>query len=186
MKVKEVLKSASVMIGREDVAKYLEDDSVEVGVNTLPTVNVLVSLLNLVVGELAGTFIPMIKREKVKAVGGKIYYAALSERCVKVVGTYLLDGSQTDYDFTPEFMRVYADEILVEYEYIPPNYDLAGDIGYTEKEITASTLAYGLCAEYCISQGDFDQAVMWHERYVDSISCHRKLKNSSVRERSFV
>ena len=81
MTVKDVLKSASNMLSRQDVCAYL-DGANQGGQDTLPTIGVMTSLLNLVVSELAGTFIPMVKCEEIDATDGKIYFTALTERCV--------------------------------------------------------------------------------------------------------
>ena len=186
MTVKEIIKSACALVGREDVVKYLNDNSVTVGEDTLPTLNVMVSLLNIVIGELSGTFIPMIKLERVSAKNKRVYYADLLERCLKVIAVYDDSGNKINYAHTPEYMDVFADNVQVEYQFIPPNYDLESEIGYTDADISASALAFGLCAEYSISKGSFDQAVMWHERYVDAVSAKRKLKNGTVKQRSFV
>ena len=186
MTVKDILKATCAMVGREDVLNYLTDENYQASEDTLSAVNIMTALTNLVIGELAGTFIPMIKCEKVHAKNGRVKYADLTERCVKIVGVYNENGENISYQHTPEYMCVSVNDISVEYEFIPPNYDLDSVIGYTEEDISSATLSYGLAAEYCISRGSFDEAVMWHERYVNSVSNKRKLKNSTVKPRSFV
>ena len=186
MTVKEILKTTSAMLGREDVNAYLSGDTEAVGENTLPTVGVMVNLLNLVIGELAGTFIPMVKTETAATNDGKVYYADLIERALEIKAVYDLSGDEISYKQSAEFIKVNADKVLVEYEYAPPNYGLEDEIGYTEKDVTAGALAFGLAAEYSISLGSFDEAVMWHKRYVDSIAEQRKLRNVTLKTRSFV
>lgn len=186
MTVKDIIKNASAMLYREDVLSYLNNETENIGEDTLPTVNVMTNLLNLVVGELAGTFIPMVKREKVTTKNEKITYASLNERCIRVIAVYDLEGNELSMSRTPEYIKVYQDKVIVEYEYSPPMYDLESEIGYKESDITMTALSYGLCAEYSISIGNFEQAVMWHERYVNSIAEQRKIKNSRIKERSFL
>ena len=186
MTVKDVLKSASNMVGRQDVYAYLDGSISDVGEDTLPAIGVMTNLLNLVVGELAGTFIPMVKSEEVSAEKGKIYFNSLSERCVRIISLLDRQGREISYVHTPEYMEVSSDFAVVEYEYIPPNYGLEDQIGYDQSQVSVGTLAYGLCAEYAISKGSFDEAVMWHDRYVQSVSERRKLKNGQIKKRSFV
>lgn len=186
MTVKEIIKNTAFSAGREDVVKYLDGNTTSKGEDTLPTVNLLTGLLNLVISELAGTFIPMIKQESVQTSDGKIFYADLSERAVKIIGVYNQNGNDIDFVKTAEFIKVNPGTVIVDYEYIPPNYGIDDTIGYTEKEVTSSVLSFGLSAEYAISLGDFDQAVMWHKRYVDAISELRKIKNVKIKNRSFV
>ena len=185
MTVKEIIKNTALIYGREDVVNYLNGSTIK-GEDTLPTVNILVGLLNLVVSELAGTFIPMIKQETVTVTDGKIYYKDLSERIVRILNVYSVNGGETDYGTSVEFIRVKENSVIIEYEYVPPRYGLEDEIGYTEKDVTAAALSYGLCAEYAISLSDFDQAVAWHNRYVDAISNLRKVKNVKIKGRAFV
>ncbi|MBR2448717.1 MAG: hypothetical protein IKB30_01205 [Clostridia bacterium] len=186
MTVKEILITTSTMLGREDVTAYLNGDVDSAGENTLPTINVMVNLLNLVIGELAGTFIPMVKSEKISTNNGKVYYTDLTERALEIKNVFDFSGTRVSYRQTAEFIAVSCDNVIVEYEYAPPNYGLDDKIGFTEKDVALGTLAYGLAAEYSISLEDFDQAVMWHKRYVDSIAEHRKVHNATIKERSFV
>ena len=186
MTLKNIIKATCAMLNREDVLEYLNDTNYQPTNDTLSALNIMVSLVNLVIGELAGTFIPMVKTETMQVKNGKVKYADLSERCVKVVGVLGKNGEKLTYKHTPEFIVVSGEEVSVCYEYIPPNYGLDDEIGYAEDEVSVATLSYGLSAEYAISKGNFDEAVMWHERFVNSVASKRKLKNSSVKARSFV
>ncbi|MBE5734676.1 MAG: hypothetical protein E7347_06520 [Clostridiales bacterium] len=186
MTVKEILKSTASMVGREDVLEYLSGQNTTSNDYVLNSINLMVNLLNLVIGELAGTFIPMIKVQKTPVNNGKIYYKDLIERPMEVRAVYDLEGNKLSFSQTVEYIWVNAFEVNVEYEYAPSNYGLEDQIGYTPKDVSVATLSYGLSAEYSISIGDFDQAVMWHKRYVDSIKEHRKLTNVKTKERCFV
>ena len=186
MTVKEILKTSSSMLGREDVVEYLNGQKTDTNQYLLSTLNNMVNLLNLVIGELAGTFIPMVKTERVSVINGKIYYKDLSERAIEIRAVYTKDAVKCSFEQTAEYILVNDIEVDVEYEYAPTNYGLEDKIGYSPKEVSCATLSYGLCAEYSISLGDFDQAVMWHKRYVDSVKEHRKITNSKIKERCFL
>ena len=186
MTIKDILKATCAMVGREDVLDYLNGNTSTTGEDTLDTVNIMTALANLVIGELAGTFIPMVKRESVVVSDRKVRYADLAERCLRVLAVYNANGEKVYYKHTPEYIVVDESTVTIEYEYNPPNYDLNSEIGYREEDISTATLSYGLAAEFSISRGSFDEAVMWHERYVDSVSAKRKLKNSTLKSRSFV
>lgn len=186
MTVKEVLKTVSAMIGREDAISYLNGSTLGVGEETAPTVNLMANLLNLVISELSATFIPMIKTETVTTQNGKVFYASLKENAVRIIKVYDADGKELSIKSNAEYLETEKNTVTVEYEYAPTSYGLTDTIGYTEKEVSLSTLAYGVVAEYSISQGNFDEAVMWHKRYVDSVSQMRKLKNVTVKGRYFV
>ena len=46
MLVKDIIKTTSSMLNRQDVLDYLNDKTQDAGQDTLPTINLLVNLLN--------------------------------------------------------------------------------------------------------------------------------------------
>ena len=185
MTIKEMVDLATSIIGRKDVKDFLngKDDVLE---ETLKVVDDLVALSGLVIKELSATFIPMYKKEKISSQNGEIYYVNLSQKVAEIVGVYDVNGKKVDYEITPEYIKVGGGEFLVEYEVVPPNYTLNDEIGYMDCEVPLVILSYGLVAEYYVCTGRFEQAVMWHERYVDAINSLRKTKNLKVKTRSFI
>ncbi len=181
MSIKEILKNAALLLGRDNVIDYC--NGVTVNDDTLRTVNNMTGLINLVLSELACTYIPMVKRETVSASNGKIYYKDLTENALKILGVYNTSGGEVYFKQNAQYLTVNANSVVVEYEYSPSNYGFDDEIGYQEKDVSARVLAYGLCAEFSISEGKFDQAVMWHKRYVDALSEICVPKNSHVKER---
>lgn len=185
MTVKEIIKTSASLLNREDIVAYLEGDDSKVGEQTLPSINTFVILLNLVISELAGTFIPMRKKETVIVENGKIEYSILSERPLKIINVFDVKGDEVNYSDEAFFIKVESGTKQIEYEYAPPNYDLNDTIGYLESDISIGALAYGLSAEFCICKGAFEEAVMWHNRYVESVNKRRMVKNASIKERSW-
>ena len=181
MLVKEIIEATASIVGRKDVSDYLSLGK-ESSEETLSTVNKLVGLLNMIIGELAGTFIQMIEREKVTAKDGKIYYTDLSQQPIEILKVFLADGNEIGYSQTAEFISVNNNSsLIVEYAYLPPSYDVNSKIGSFETDIPKSLLIYGLCAEYCICTGAFDEAVLWHDRYVDAVKDARKVRNCKIK-----
>ena len=62
MTIKEIVSTASNILGRQDVYNHL-NKTPSTDEDTLKTAEIMLNLINMVIGELAGTFIPMIKRE---------------------------------------------------------------------------------------------------------------------------
>ena len=56
----------------------------------------------------------------------------------------------------------------MEYEYAPSNYGINDAVGFNGK-ITAALLGYGVAAEYCVTQGRFEEAVLWRKRYTEGV-----------------
>lgn len=185
MTVKEIVKTAAALLSREDITDYLSDKGTGAVKETMPSINVMVTLVNLVISELAGTYIPMVKSEKMNVVGGKIYYTEFSSTPLKVKGVYDDKGRELSYVETALYLQVNASSVVVEYQFVPPNYGLEEEIGYTEADVSCGALAFGLAAEYSICKGAFDEAVMWHKRYVESVNAAKKVKNATVKKRSW-
>jgi len=183
MTVKEILLSTATCLGREDVVQYLNGDSSTSDKQTLNAVSAMVSLFNMVVGELASTFIPMTKSEKVSFSNGKYAFSSLTENAVEIVGVYDDYGYEISYKIKGEYLCVDKGSAIVTYKYLPKNYDLNDEIGYSENEVGKMTLTCGLAAEFCISEGLFNQAVMWHKRFVEGVNSLVKPKNIKIKSR---
>lgn len=185
MKIKDMINLTASIVGRNDVKEYLKGSGAVLE-ETSQLVETLVALSGLVIKELAATYIPMYKKEKISSKNGVVKYSALTQTAMEIVNVYDVNGNKIHYELTPEFIKVQVSEVIVEYEMVPPNYDLNDEIEYSEKEVPLVILSYGLAAEYYVSTGRFEQAVMWHERYVEGVNSLRKTKNLIVKTRSFI
>ncbi|MBQ3116193.1 MAG: hypothetical protein IJC07_04115 [Clostridia bacterium] len=183
MTVKEIIKTTAILLGREDVTDYLDNKVAECGEETSRTIGVLIELVNLVVGELASTYIPAVKTEEVKFVCNKAYYGDFTERVIKVLSVTDRQGKDVDVVQDVEFLSAPLSIAFIEYEYLPKNFGLDDEICYTEKDVAPHVLAHGVLAEYAITQGSFDEAVMWHKRYVDGVEAICLPKNVTAKRR---
>ncbi len=186
MTVKEILINSSTLIGREDVVKYLNGDDDNATEQTLNAVDVMVRLLNLVINELACSFIPMIRLERKTAVNGVINYSDLQFSPLEILKVYDQSGNDRLLSVEHSFARVNGQDVNIEYAYFPPKVSLEDNVGYSEKDLPSRVLSYGLCAEYAISQGCFKDAVMWHDRYADAIAEICAPKNAKIKRRNWL
>lgn len=185
MKIIDVLKICAIYLSRDNISKGLEDiDNADE--HTLSQINSLTRLANLVISELAGGFIPMLISETPTFKDNKVYYADLKENFLELVSVSDLSGKEIDYKQTEEFIEVFNKNAIVCYKYLPSNYGLFDKIGYSEKTISAGILAYGVTAEYLLTEKNFDESIMWHDRFVKQINKKIKPKNTVVKKRRFV
>ena len=98
---------------------------------------------------------------------------------------YSLNGNAMDFTQTHEYMVVQNLQVVVEYEYCPPTYQLDEQIGYAEKDVPARVIAYGLMAEFALCEGRFDEAITHHKRYVDNLATLCCPKNANIKKRSW-
>lgn len=185
MTIKNVIKTAAAFFNSEDVISYLDEVAGSGGESTLKTVNLLTRLANLVISELAATYIPMTTTERVNVQNGKIVFADLTYNVTRVLSVKTVSGAETDFAVKPEYAEVKDGAYDVEYEYAPPNYGLTDEIGFGGK-VTAVLLGYGLAAEYCITQGRFEEAVMWRKRYTFGVERLVLPKNAVMKGRCWL
>lgn len=187
MTIKDVLKITATYLGRERVLTAL-DQMQNNGEETdgLSVINDLTRLANLVINELSLSYIPMEKTEKVTAKDNKIYYSTLTETAIKILDVSDLSGREINAYHHHEYLEVVESEVFVRYTYIPTNYGLTDVVGYSEKEVPARVIAYGVTAEYCLIIHAFDESVMWHKRYMDAISDILTPKNTKVKKRAWL
>ena len=187
MKISEIVKTSATMIAREDVVEYLKsskNDNVEK--STLETVDLLTRLTNLVVSELAEGFIRMKKTVKVDGLS-KVDFKSLGIEPLDIIAVFDANGNKLDFTLSPYGLTAtYGLIHSVEYSYFPENYGLTDTVGVFEKKVTLGTLSYGVLAEYCLTEGRFDEAVMWNERYVNAIDSLLKPKNGRIKGRAFL
>ncbi len=185
MKIKDIVRYSALILGRSDVINYL-DGKENTGVDTAETVNLLTNLCTLVVEELASTYLPLVSKSTVTFVNGRQPLNQLNDKIVKIVAVYDINGNPIDFTVDNHYVNAQITKCTVEFLYLPKNYGLEDNVGYSEKDISATTLAYGVVAEYCITQGLFEQAVMHHKRYVDAVAEICMPKNKKIKARSWV
>ena len=191
MKVKDVIKISAMLLANEQVVNYLGEkgcsttNQTETSQLVLCDVDLFTRLTNLVISELAGSYIMMKKTQTLTANKGKIYYKDLNEKVLKILAVKDTLGKEIAFKDKFEYAEISAEKAVVTYAYMPANYDISSEIGYSEEQVQPKLLAMGVCAEYCVVKGRFDEAVMWHERYVQAISEKCLPKNKKVKERSW-
>ena len=181
MTVKEILDIACTFVNRIDVKNYFSSsDGSEEAVKGS---EIFIDLLNVVINELACTYVPMITSEELAVTNGRIYYKDLKEKAVKIIKVTDMNNCEVDYKYAYQYITVDLPFVTVIYEYSPKKVGLNDEVGYLEKDVPARVIAYGVAAEYLLVNGDFDEAVTWHKRYTDAIAslCLPKNKKAAGR-----
>jgi hypothetical protein len=182
MTVKDIVRLSAIYLNMENVVKYLDGGEDN---DALGAVNTLTVCANIVVNELACTYIPMIKTEPVTPKKGRVYFSELTETPLEIIS--VKDGdNELSFSFDPEYIVVSSSAKTVSYKYLPPNYGLTDNTGYKETQVPVRVLAYGTVAEYCLTIGAFSESVMWRNRFNEAISALCLPKSVSTHARSFV
>ena len=183
MKLKDVIILSAGLLGLNDVVSVLDNKMAE-NEYTSPIIERLRTLSNIVTNELSSGYLPLERIDDVKVVNKKISLTALQKRPIKILQVFDYNGKSIE--FTYDATTIYLEEVQnvkVKYNYVAENYKLTDDVGYTEQSISRVVLAYGVCAEYCLTERRFDEAVMWHQRFVDGVKNKIMPKNVKTSSR---
>lgn len=187
MTIKEIIKTAAVLLGEDELYKELTSgEETAIDAEVLSEINLFAQLSNLLIDELSATYIPLKKEEKVYTSDGKIRYGDLKENAVKILGVYDRYGEKALFTQFTEYMITAAGELTVSYAYTPSTLGLNDKTGYSERDVSVCVLAYGVAAEYCLNKGRFDEAMFWRKRYSDGVEAFCLPKNVKTKRRGWL
>jgi hypothetical protein len=131
----------------------------------------LVRCYNLVEQELATDYFPILEVDKFFHVKDKIYYKDFSRKPCWLKGIQDFHGDSVSFRLTPEYINLIknydGETFFVKYYYRPEEKELYSNSTYGAEYI--SILKYGIAAEYCLIQGNFDLAATYNQKYKERI-----------------
>lgn len=133
--------------------------------------NNLVRCYNLIEQELATDYFPILEVDKFFHVEDKIYYKDFSRNPYMLKGIQDFHGDSVSFRLAPEYINLIKNydggTFFVKYYYIPDAKELYSTCTYGAEYI--SILKYGIAAEYCLANGDFEQAKIYNDKYKERI-----------------
>lgn len=133
--------------------------------------NNLVRCYNLVEQELATDYFPILEVDKFFHVEDKIYYKDFSRKPYMLKGIQDFHGDSVSFRLVPEYINLIKNynggTFFVKYYYLPEDKELYSNSTYGAEYI--SILKYGIAAEYCLMQGNFEQAKIYSDKYKERI-----------------
>ncbi len=176
MTVKEVLTLSSQFLNKED---ELKDDIASGGESSgTKTFKTLLNAVNIVNNEIASDYFPLTIEEEIDIQNNKIYYDDLSKNVKDIYTITSLDRSMS-YRFKTfeNYLNVFAGgRVVITYSYFPEQAAAQDILTTFGGKVSARTFALGVVAEYYFISGIFDEAQVWHKRFVDSINSNLSKK----------
>lgn len=185
MTIKEIIQSATLLLNRNYLDKYLEQGS-SADQEVFDNIDKLIKLSNLVINELACTYVPMVKTETPLNVGSKLYFKDLTEKAMEVISVKDLSGNEVAFKHHHTYIKAEKSIGQITYRFSPKEFSLEEEIDFWEIPISARSLSYGLCAEFLLTEGSFDQALSFRKRYVDDVALIVCPKNRVIKERCWL
>ena len=167
MKVKEILKLACMMIGKEQTAAYLSGEHVaDKAVEEAETTKLLTAY-GMALERTAGEYEPLTAAD-VFSNAETVRFADFKERPMEIIS--VKDEMGDDVEFSIKIDGIAFNKplpsVCVRYRYLPGSRDVESecDYGYGYK-ITPKVLAYGTAAEYLSIVGAHTAAEAWLGKY---------------------
>ena len=153
---------------------YLGDEDASINTQTAqhPKLKLLVKCANLVIKEIVGEYIPLIEEEEIEVKESKISFEGLRHKVAEVRKIEDLDsGLTSDFYYTPTHCKVLNDGVKsarIVYSYTPLDIDIEEECPLPPI-VGAKTLALGICAEYSMICGMYEQSVMYSDRFKEDM-----------------
>lgn len=186
MKVRNVISLAAANLGRKDLVASVEDCAAE-------PFGELASLLrcyNLVENEVALDYFPLETEETFAVAdigqGGILPFKAFAYAPVEVLSVKGESGLPLSHKSRPTglIMPQNATRVHILYTYSPKEKEW-GDDAEVSPQVSERLLSFGVCCEYCLTNGQYAEAAAWEKKYREALRAantgHKKLAVRSRR-----
>ena len=190
MTVKEVVALAAGCLGRDDLIAALDKSTNALTADEKLELDSLLRAYNFVENEVALDYCALKKEETVTVSENKISYSKLSSAPVNI-RKVTCGGSLARFATYPAYIHLsdgWVGQASVVYDYIPSTKTTMTAVSeFTENEISARLLAYGVAAQYCLVSGESGRAAVWDKKFRDALRAKNLLRRTiSVRSRRWV
>lgn len=175
MTIKEIVKCAFKLLGREDIISQIDEGVISA--EEADNVQTMLYCVNAVENELARYYFHKTYTQSFSSKKGEYYFSAFEHRPLKILSVKA-HGKSVDFSRTPYLIKCEYNEIEVEYEYLPEKKELENGSFYEENELSKELIAYGAAAEYCLISGAVQLSKLWESRYreaIDETRAHSRL-----------
>lgn len=171
MKIRDITRLANIMLGGKICETAFTKDAVDEDLATLLSSDKnLISLIectNLVLCELAEEYLPLTTKETL-FVNEIVPYTQFCKSPLQIISAY--QNGNIKYVYRPNGVDFgVTGNVDVEYSYRPENKEFLDEVEIGSGQLSERILAYGVCAEYCLLSGDYEESQIWDKRYKDNL-----------------
>ena len=185
MKIKDYVESVANLLSLWDSNKVDLDDISNNDALTGGRINRIHIMVNGIINEIANYFVPLIIQKQVETIDGVVPFSSLKANIVKIEKVVGENGNEIMFKSYHDKIVMNEKSGTIHYRIVPRQYDFTEEIDYTDLEVPKKVIVYGASAEFCLSEGLFDEAVVWHEKYREQLKLLTKPKNYNTTKRTW-
>jgi hypothetical protein len=117
-----------------------------------------------------------------------LYYTRFPKLPIEIFRVRELDGTEVKYEKGFESLvlkKVCTQHVTVLYNFVPFVHDHVDEMDFSESSINQRLLALGMCAEYCLIKGLYDDAMAWDSKYRKALEALQKKRGHMNTKKSF-
>lgn len=180
MKIRDIVELAAVLLQNNELINtnvfwHRENENneyVQKVIKERLDLQQLIRCANLIVKEVACDFIPLTFRQIIKTESGTIPYTKFEKPLLSIKSIKDLNGETVTAYTMPNYLAIEEGTFAVTYNYIPSDKEFFEDIDFKGDKASDRIFAYGTASEYCLINGDYDNALYWERRYKDALYVH--------------
>lgn len=185
MKIRDYVSNVASLLSLWDSTKI---DIYDVNNNdsiTVNRINKLAGIVNGIIREIATFYVPLILSRHIKTSNGVVSFSNLWTNVVSVEKVVSDQGKEIGFETYHNKIVMSEKSATVYFRIIPNGYNYGNEIDYREIDLPKKVIEYGTAAEFCLTEGLFDEAVVWHEKYREQLKLITKPKNYNTAKRAW-
>ena len=182
---KEIVIAAANLLDKADVAAYLEGGT-ETSAQTAREAEIIARCVNLTIAQTAAEYAPFMDEKTVETENGVISYETFGTNVTEILSAEDTAGNRLKIRYGAGYIRTTPGTVKVKYSYLPEKFAGTDEVNFTDRRVSEGLIAYGAAAEYCLVAGLFDEAIVWNERYTDTVKRTLLGKNRIAAEREWI
>ncbi len=186
MIAKDVIKNVATNLGLTDLLNTtLLDGSKTPDENQTNDVNILISCCNMVINQVASEYVTLKKKTKLTSNTGVIKYSSISTNIIVDILKVKLNGIEVPFYCSVNNLETSPGSLEIEFAYQPANCThINSEIDFNNFKLSSRVMAYGVTAEYCFINGNYDDALIWDNRFKTSLTnINRARRELKIKER---
>lgn len=196
MKIKKIIEKIASYLQLEDILEYFKalreyesgvsETQPELTSDISSQLDFLVEIINNVNLDIASNYIPLKNIEEITVEDNEFNLSNLVKPLNKIIKV-IKNGLELKFCYLSNKLKTANGKVKILYTYFPEEKSLNDEIEDYMGRVSLLTFTYGACSEYCLVKGDYEQAMVWDERYKDNLlSNARKVSNFYIKKRRWI